>query len=97
MANIDITHQHQVPLDEARAAIMKMASAMHERFGIESAWHGTTLQFKRDGIQGSIALSPDSVQVEANLGLFFSALKPMIERDIQEKLERYFGSTSRPT
>jgi len=97
MANIDITRPHQVPLDEARAAIMKMATAMQERFGIESAWQGTTLQFKRDGIQGSIALSPDSIQVKAKLGMFFSTLKPMIEKDIQEKLEHYFGQVSQST
>jgi len=97
MANIDITRQHQVSLDEARAAIMKIATAMHERFGIESAWQGTTLQFKRDGIRGSIALNPDSVQVQAKLGMFFTPLKPMIEKDIREKLEHYFSQTPRPT
>ncbi len=97
MANIDITRQHQVSLDKAQVAVMEIASAMHERFGIESVWHGTTLQFERDGIQGSIALKTDSIQVQAKLGMFFSALKPMIENDIIEKLERYFGPTSRST
>lgn len=91
MAHIDITRPHQIPLDKARAAITAIATAMHDRFGIESVWHGTTLQFEREGVQGHIALNPDNVHVQAQLGLFFAAFKPMIEQDIQKKLEHYFG------
>ena len=48
---------------------------------------GDSLEFKRSGADGRIAVTEDRVQVELNLGLLLSALGGSIKREIEKTLD----------
>jgi putative polyhydroxyalkanoate system protein len=91
MPKIDIRRPHQLPLAEARAVVDSIAARMHEKFGMQSQWQGDTLRFSRSGVNGTIAIGPDEIQVGAELGMMLAPLKGMVEQEIRRKLDEHFG------
>ncbi|MGN2254830.1 polyhydroxyalkanoic acid system family protein [Frateuria sp. GZRe12] len=94
MPKIDIRRPHDLPLDQARAVVEKVATRMREKFEMQSRWEGDTLRFSRSGVSGAIAVAPQSVHVTAELGLMLSPLKGMVEQEIRRKLDEYFGDAA---
>ena len=91
MSKIDIRRPHQLSIAEARAVVDQVAARMHEKLGVDGRWDGDTLRFSRPGVSGTIAVSSDVVQVNAELGLMFSPLKGMVEQEIRRKLDEHFA------
>lgn len=94
MPRIDIRRPHALPPDQARAVVDKVAARMREKFDMQSQWRGDDLHFSRPGVNGTIAVAPDSVHVTAELGLMLAPLKGLVEQEIRRKLEEYFGSAT---
>jgi putative polyhydroxyalkanoate system protein len=94
MPKIDIHRPHNLPPDQARAVVDKVAARMREKFDMQSQWQGDTLRFSRSGVSGAIAVAPESVHVTAELGLMLSPLKGMVEQEIRRKLDEYFGGVA---
>ena len=90
MSHIDIRHSHSLPAKKARKAVEEVAEKLAERFGMDYAWDGDTLNFNRSGVDGHIALEPDQLHVTAKLGFFLAALKGPIEHEIKRVLEERF-------
>jgi putative polyhydroxyalkanoate system protein len=55
------------------------------------ALEGDTLHFTRSGVDGHIALQPDSLHVTAQLGFLLSAMKGSIEQEIRRVLDEKFA------
>jgi len=91
MSTIDIRHAHTLPPENARKAIEEVAAKLSERFGLESNWVGDVLNFNGSGVDGAIALQPGQVQVTAKLGFLLSAMKGMVESEIQRVLKEKLG------
>jgi putative polyhydroxyalkanoate system protein len=91
MSKIDIRRKHGKSLKAAKAAVDKTAAAIGKKFGIHSAWDGDTLNFARAGGSGQIHVSKSEVRVTAELGFLMSALKPMIENEIESQLDKNFS------
>lgn len=91
MPKIDIRRPHQLSLADARAVVDKVAARMREKFGMDSHWQDDTLRFSRAGVNGTIAVDNDAIQVNAELGLMLSPLKGMVEQEIHRKLDEHFG------
>lgn len=91
MPKIDIHQTHQLPLEQARAKVDQVAQRMLEKFDTTSHWKNDTLHFSRSGVKGSIAVTADSVDVHAELGMMLSPLKGMVEQEIRRKLTEEFG------
>ena len=90
MPSIEIRRPHQLSITEARAVVDKVASRMQEKFGMTGQWQGDTLGFSRPGVNGSIAVDSDAIQVRAQLGMMLTPLKGMIEEEIRRKLDEHF-------
>jgi putative polyhydroxyalkanoate system protein len=88
MPSIDIRRQHKLTLKEAKDAVKKTAAAIGKKFGIESEWKGNTLSFARAGASGEIKVTAREVHVTAQLGFLLGTLKPLIEREIEDHLDR---------
>ena len=88
MPSIDIRRKHHHSLKEAKAAVKKTATAIGNKFGIESEWDGDTLHFERPGAHGRIHVTDKEVRVTAELGFLLGALKPMIEKEIEGHLDK---------
>ena len=91
MPKIDIRRPHQLSIAEARAVVDQVAARMHEKLGVVGQWHGDTLRFSRPGVNGTIAVSSDAIEVHAELGLMLSPLKGMVEQEIRRKLDEHFA------
>ncbi|AHY58612.1 MULTISPECIES: polyhydroxyalkanoic acid system family protein [Stenotrophomonas] len=91
MSSIDIRHAHSLPVDGARKAIEDVAAKLSERFGLQSNWVGDVLNFNGSGVDGAIELQPGQVHVTAKLGFLLSAMKGMVEGEIQRVLKEKLG------
>lgn len=90
MPKIDIRKPHQLPVAEARAVVEQVATKMREKFGMDGQWQGDTFSFSRPGVNGSIAVESDAIQVRADLGMMLAPLKGMVEQEIRRKLDEHF-------
>lgn len=91
MSIIDIRRRHGRSLKQAKQAVERTAAAIGQKFEIESRWIGDTLNFHRHGVNGSISVTATEVHVSAELGFLLGLLKPAIEREIEQQLDRQFG------
>lgn len=89
--SIDIHHPHALTLEQARAAVQRVADKLVERFGVDCRWDGDALDFQREGVDGRIALGAGDVRVTARLGFLLSAMQGPIEAEIRRVLARHFG------
>ncbi len=88
MASIDIRRHHGKTRAEARALVDKTAVSMRTKFGIASEWDGDTLHFSRSGVNGRIEVTSTELIVHAELGFLLGAMKPVIEREIADQLDK---------
>ena len=76
---------------DLRTRVDRVAARMREKFDIDSRWEGDALRFSRSGVKGTIAVTAQAVQVQAELGLMLSPLKGMVEDEIRRKLAEQFA------
>ena len=91
MSHIAIDHAHKLSQAQARTVVEEVAAKLHERFGVDHHWDGDLLHFTRSGVDGHIALQPGNVHVTAKLGFLLSAMKGMVEGEIQRVLKEKLG------
>lgn len=91
MGDIDIRHPHSLPMPRAREAIEQAANRLSEKFGIDYAWDGDSVDFRRPGLDGRIDLAPEELHVTAKLGFLLSAMKGPIESEIRRVLAERLG------
>jgi len=91
MSSIDVRHAHALPAPQARQAIEEVAAKLAERFGLQSSWRGDVLDFSGSGVDGAIEMQPGTVRVTATLGFLLSAMKGMVESEIQRVLKEKLG------
>ncbi len=91
MSSIDVRHAHALPADQARQAIEEVAAKLAERFGLQTNWRGDVLDFSGSGVDGAIEMQPGTVRVTATLGFLLSAMKSMVESEIQRVLKEKLG------
>lgn len=91
MSTIHLQRKHKVGLKKAKAAAQKIADEMNDMFDMTSEWDGNTLHFSRTGVNGTLTVSRDGVDLKAKLGLLLAALKPRIEAQIEKNFDKYFG------
>ena len=71
--------------------IEQVAAKLSERFGLKSSWTADVLNFSGSGVDGAIELQPGAVRVTAKLGFLLSAMKGMVEGEIQRVLKEKLG------
>jgi putative polyhydroxyalkanoate system protein len=91
MSSIDIRRKHGRSIKQAKAAVDRTAAVIGQRFDIQSTWSGNTLNFSRPGVTGMIRVTAAEVHVSAELGFLIGMLKPAIEREIEQQLDKQFG------
>jgi putative polyhydroxyalkanoate system protein len=91
MAVIDIRRAHKASVKSTKTAVEKVAKAIAKEYGIDHHWTGDDLHFDRTGVKGQIKVSKDDVHVRVELGFLMGALKPVIEREIERRLDEYFA------
>lgn len=91
MSDIDIRKSHAMTVKQAKAAVEAVARRIAQKFDVEYAWEGSTLEFTRAGVEGHINVSRDQVHVRARLGFLLGMLKAPIEQEIRRQLDAVFA------
>lgn len=92
MSDIDIRRSHALSLSQARKQAEEMASALKDKFDLDSSWQGNQLRFERPGVSGALTVSKAEIHLVASLGMLLSFMKPQIEGHIHGELERIFSA-----
>ena len=88
MSRITVERSQSLGLAVAREKAEALAQRLACEYDVKYRWSGDTLEFKRSGADGQIAVSADQVSVQLKLGLLLSALGGTIQREIEEVLDR---------
>ena len=91
MSNIDIRHAHSLQVKQAKQSVERLAGKIAERFGVEYAWRGNTLEFERMGVHGAIKVMADEIHVVAKLGFLLMGLRGPVEDEIRRQMVKEFG------
>ena len=94
MTQINISHNHGLNLQQARAIALDWAQAAQRDFGIESCaavdvegGEHQVLRFRRTGLEGSLRVTAVEFVLEIKLGFFLGAFKERIEAELLKNLE----------
>jgi putative polyhydroxyalkanoate system protein len=90
MAEISIVHEHALTPKKARDAAQKVADQIAEEYDLECEWEGDVLHFERSGVQGSMTLEKQRVQMVIKLGFLMSAFASTIEAKVTENMKKVF-------
>lgn len=91
MADIDILHPSAHGSEQNRLAVELIAGKLRDQLGLHTEWQGDVLNFQRSGVDGRITVASSHVQVSANLGFPFSAMRSMVEAEIRRVLAEKLG------
>lgn len=90
--DIIIKYSHKLPISEAKGKVELFLHDMKGQLGLEYSWiDDKTLQFKGisgfgKGVSGKLLLQDSSIVLEALLPMMLKPFKPMVEKQIKEKL-----------
>jgi len=92
MATIEMTKNHTLGNDGARAKAEELAKSLQAKLDLEWSWAGDAINFKSKGgaakgTTGRVKVSASSISVEVDLPLMLRPLKGMVEGKIKEKLD----------
>jgi len=91
MGTLEISKKHQLSHKKAKAAAQKVADDLKARFDLDYEWNGDCIEFERPGLSGELHVDPSEVRLECQLGFLLSALKPMLEAEINKEFGKHFG------
>ena len=72
MSDILIRRTHGMTQAKARKAAEQIADELAAEFDMRHAWEGSTLNFSRTGVHGSIVVGAKEVEVRAKLGFLLA-------------------------
>jgi putative polyhydroxyalkanoate system protein len=91
MADIQIQRDHTLGLAQARKIAFKWAEQAEEKFDMECTYEEGKDQdlvtFTRSGVNGTLAVTKDSFELNAKLGFLLGAFKDKIETEIVKNLD----------
>ena len=92
MPDIHIHRPHQLGLSAARSVAHTWARKAEAKFGLacvyEEGAEQDTLHFHRAGVQGTLQVQADQVDLVAKLGFLFGAFQGRIEAEIGAQLDK---------
>ena len=84
MADINITQQHKLSHEKAKAAAQKVADQMAEEYDMSSEWDGDVLIFKRSGVSGTLEVYPTEARLKITLGFLLKVFASKIEEQVHK-------------
>ncbi|MBU2712852.1 polyhydroxyalkanoic acid system family protein [Zooshikella harenae] len=89
MANIEIKRSHGMSIDKAKQVVQKIADEMQSSMGLSCQWDSDYhLSFKQTGVQGSIKVTEELVEIDVKLNAIMKAFRGTIEQQINQRLDK---------
>lgn len=87
MATIEVTRQHSMGLDKAKAAVETVARRLQADLNARYSWRGDKLEFSCPGADGCIDVTGACVRVAVDLGWLLRPMRSRVEQSIQQYLD----------
>ena len=91
MGTLCIAKKHHLSHKKAKAAAQKVADDLRDRFDLDYKWRGDCIEFERPGLNGELHVGATDVRLECELGFLLTALKPVLEAEINKEFGKHFG------
>lgn len=92
MSHICISHRHSLEHAQAIAEAEQLLEELSQEYGVAiNCLNEGCFGFSGSGVEGTVHVNPENIEVQARLGFLAMAIKPMLEAKIQEKLEQHFS------
>ena len=92
MADIHIEREHDLGLSGARKIAFQWVEKVEKKFDLACSYEqgaGSDLvSFSRTGVQGTLAVTTTSFDIDIKLGFLMAAFKDMIETEIARNLDK---------
>lgn len=89
MPDIHIHHSYSCSEQALKIQLNNLADQLNQDFQLNSQWQDNCLQLNRKGLKGEIQVLPQAVEVSLHLGILLKAVKPLIEKEIQQYLDQH--------
>ena len=91
MAEIRITREHGMGLEQARALALRWAEVAEQKLAMECTYEqgaaADVVSFQRPGASGQLAVEPGRFRLQARLGLLLGMFRSRIESEIVSNLD----------
>ena len=92
MNKIAIRHKHNNTKQIACNKAGELLEDIANKYGLSIEMDSDgSIAFSGSGISGNVIISDDEINLQAKLGFFMSAMKPVISNEISNKLNEYFS------
>ncbi|PVZ09666.1 MULTISPECIES: polyhydroxyalkanoic acid system family protein [unclassified Pseudomonas] len=91
MSQITVERQHTLGREAARARAGKLVEKLQSKYDMQAEWEGDTVELKRSGITGQVAITDTLVRVEIKLGMMLSMMSAMVEAEINKALDKHLA------
>lgn len=88
MPDIVVSRPHALSHHDALRAVEEVASRLHREFGVATRRVGDAVLVEGRGVSGRLQAGPDTLHVEATLGLRARPFKRLLRREIESELDR---------
>lgn len=100
MANIHIQRDHHLGLAGARKVAWQWAEQAEAEFDMQCAYEegpdGDEVHFSRTGAKGTLRVTADRFELQAQLGFLLGAFKDRIEGEIVKNLDQLLAAKKKP-
>ncbi len=92
MNTLTITHKHNNTKENACSKAEELLEDLANEYGLSIETDGNGyIGFSGNGISGNVQICDKEINLQAKLGFFMSAMKPIISNEITNKLDKYFS------
>lgn len=96
MAKLHMVREHTLGLAGARKAAQGWARQVEDtldmRCTIETGLAGDRVRFERTGVTGTLSVTPQRFELDAQLGVLLGAFKGRIEAEITRQLDQMLAA-----
>lgn len=87
MSRIQIHRPHAMDHEHALRVADELAREMTAHYDFEWHWEGERLKLRRTGLKGEVAVNPNDIGVDLELGMMLRPFKGRIEQEVVRQLE----------
>jgi len=95
MSDIRYRRDHHLPLKEAKKIAQKAADDLSREYDLVSEWEGDTLHFRRSGVDGSMHVTTERIELSVKLGFLLRPFRSAFEHHIERNLDALLASPAK--
>lgn len=89
MGTFKVSKPYTMPRQDVRGAAELLAEELKHRYGMRYRFQGDTATFSRTGLDGTLNISDDSIDLDIRMGLLASAFEEPLKQAIRRYLDEY--------